>query len=505
MRTWLAKPWILLVPMALSLAMHLPFSRVPPRWVHVWRQCNTLAVARNFYTEDMNILKPRVDRRLDQSGVTGMQFPSYEWAVALGYHVFGETDAVPRLVSWAACMAGVAAFYGLVLLISASPLAAAAGAWALCFSPDLFYFGYSALPDVLALSSSLVALWAFVKWYQGGPSLFYLLSLAAATLAGLTKLQFLAVGFPILTYVLVRPALARGKKLVLAVYALVASGLSLGWYAYALHLIEISGLKDFGIRFHGAENFAQGLRIVLHNWTSEVPELTLGYGAAALLVLGIAGSRWALRVDAVDFVDPVDKGVKGWKMALWVWGLALGAYYLIELGQMKDHSYYLFPLMPLLFLGVARGAVVLDRSRAAVLLPVLLLAMPLVTGLRILPRWSRVDGGLPAEFQDRVALQRLQAAGGEGLSLVGPDESGCVYFYFLKKKGFGFTDASDLAARIGPAVERGATVLFCNDSTCLESPGVKRHLERLLLREGGFTVWRLAGVNFYAKINGTNP
>ena len=46
--------------------------------LHVWRQCNTMAVARNFYEEGMDILRPRVDRRGSTDGVTGMQFPSYE-------------------------------------------------------------------------------------------------------------------------------------------------------------------------------------------------------------------------------------------------------------------------------------------------------------------------------------------------------------------------------------------------------------------------------------------
>jgi hypothetical protein len=88
---------------------------------------------------------------------------------------------------------------------------------------------------------------------------------------------------------------------------------------------------------------------------------------------------------------------------------------------------------------------------------------------------------------------------------VGPDESGCIYLYYLEKKGFGFTDKADLAAQIGPAVERGAAVLYCGEDACLESPEVKKHLERLLLREGGFTVWRLAGADFHAKMTGTIP
>ena len=47
----------------------------------------------------MNILQPRVDRRNATNGVTGMQFPSYEWLVAGGYQLFGFHEALPRLLT----------------------------------------------------------------------------------------------------------------------------------------------------------------------------------------------------------------------------------------------------------------------------------------------------------------------------------------------------------------------------------------------------------------------
>ena len=71
------------------MVAHRNHMHLEARGLHVWRQCNTLAVARNYYQEDMNILKPRVDHRKGTDGVTGMAFPLYEYLLASIYKEFG--------------------------------------------------------------------------------------------------------------------------------------------------------------------------------------------------------------------------------------------------------------------------------------------------------------------------------------------------------------------------------------------------------------------------------
>jgi hypothetical protein len=63
----------------LTIVLHLPFLNLPPKSIHVWRQSHSLAVARNFYREEMNIFKTRVDNRMDGDGITGSHFPTFEF------------------------------------------------------------------------------------------------------------------------------------------------------------------------------------------------------------------------------------------------------------------------------------------------------------------------------------------------------------------------------------------------------------------------------------------
>ncbi len=59
--------WIVLI-LLLQVVIHLPFMNRVAMGNHVWRQVNTLAVAKNYYEKDMNILYPRIDKNYGTNG-----------------------------------------------------------------------------------------------------------------------------------------------------------------------------------------------------------------------------------------------------------------------------------------------------------------------------------------------------------------------------------------------------------------------------------------------------
>jgi len=481
--------WFWPLLLGLNFLLSAPFFRLPPASVHVWRQCNTMAVARNFYEESMNILRPRIDRRQATDGVTGMQFPSYEWLVAGSYQLFGFHEFLPRVVNWLISLAGIVAFYYLVRQVSGAAWLGAVGAWCLAWSPEVYYHGLNALPDILALTSYTAGLLWFARWRAAPRPGLLAASLGAITLAGLTKLQFLVAGFPIAVFV-VRDVLQRrytGVQLTqLLGYAVVAVGVPLAWYAYAIALIKTSGLADFGLEIRSAPDLAAGLAIIKRNLLSDWPELLLGYGALGLLLLAL----WRLRR------PPVRHPWFGPGLA---WALGLGAYYLLELRQMEGHTYYMLPFLPLLLLLAAWGAAWL-RPRAAPVLLVLLLVQPVWAFARVgWGRWLHGSPDVAPELFDPVSRAALEVATPAGaLCVVGPDESGCKAFYFLHKKGFGFERPGQLAEPaaagrpyLAACIAQGARYLYTNDAAALRAPGVQPYLGRQLAQVGAFGVWEL--------------
>lgn len=338
LKNWLTGPRIVLFALVISALSHLPFINLGPRSVHVWRQCNTLAVARNFYQEDMDIMNPRVDRRLDTDGVTGMQFPSYEYIVALGYKAFGLHNWVHRLVSLLITFWGAIGMYLLAKLLLKHEVAAGFAALAYTFSPDLYYFGFSALPDILALACSVWGLFYFIKWFVGFGSAqlsspttnyqlqvtsnklqatYFLLALILVTLAGLTKLQFLAIGFFIAPYILLNIDVAKKKVLPLIVFGITACAMPLFWYRRSIELIKTSGLEDFGITFRPESDWKKGLNTIIQNITSDLPDLLLNYASFFIFLFSI-------------FYFIKNKFWKSkWFLPMLVWTISLIAYHII--------------------------------------------------------------------------------------------------------------------------------------------------------------------------------
>ena len=487
--------WFLVLGVVLTCLLHAPFLNRPPESAHVWRQSITLAVARNFYQEEMTLFRPRVDNRFDTDGVTGSHFPIYEFLLASAYHLFGEQFWVHRCFSLLLYILGAFGMYALVFAFWQNRLASGFAFWAWLWSPELFYHGINALPDILALTASIWGLYFFIKWFyhQLGqhpikqPFVYYTLGLGLITLAGLTKIQYLAVGFPIAGLVLL-----HGRKLKnllhwiwLAIFAVTSVGLTLGWYAYAVELIQTSGLAEVGLEFRPAGNWMQVWYILQKNLTSDLLELLMNYACSLVFLVGcffVFQRRTWRRAAILPFL---------------IWGLGLLAYHIIELSQMEHHAYYMMPHIPLLLIIAAYGAKHWWAGRLKWLLLFLIIAQPALASLRILPaRWMKEDKGVPQELYRADSRQRLiDAVPNDSLCIVGVDASNIIYFYFLHKKGFGIPFANRLTEPFYPKsitiasyIQRGATHMYLDDKQLLNDPRIRPYIDEVLLEEGDFTV-----------------
>ena len=460
---------------------------MPPRGTHVWRQCITLAVARNFYQEDMNILRPRVDRREDQEGVTGMQFPSYEYAVAVGYKVFGDQDWVARLVQFLFFSLSIWGFFRLVRILTDSAMLAALAAWLYSWSPELFYHGINALPDILALGASL---WGFYflfrylkqeQWWQLAIGVFVLI------LAGATKIQYLAVGGGILVAWLLKINRTGWKTrdfglLLAGVIILCVSAL---WYFYAVALTKSSGLAEFGLHFRTFPALTDVVRILHINLQMDVPETLLGFGTFGAFVIGVyhvlSRKLWATETGMI---------LSGWFLVLLV-------YHMLELSQMEVHQYYMIPHIPIMMMVAGFGLIRIFRSKWKPLALAVLVAAPILAGVRIIPaRWMDRTLVHPSLYDEQTRSEIIEQIPKGKLAITGSDRSNCVYMYYLRTKGFGFNEDWPLdkpfggnETRIENFVLRGAEVLV-SDQPASEI-GAEPWIEKEVAALHGFWIYEL--------------
>jgi len=450
----------------LMIVQHWSAFQKPPMSVHTWRQCLTLAVARNFHEESMNILRPRVDQRLDTDGITGMQFPSYEYVLALVYQLTGEKILVSRIFSLLLVFGSSIALYRIVLILKANQILAYCTAWLLPWSPDIFYHSVNALPDILALCAAMWSFFFYFKWRRVERDSQLWIGLLLITLAGLTKIQFLAFGIPLAIHAifdLKNQKLEKREFVKLILGAMTGIGIVLSWYTYARILRANSGLLDVGLVLNPADSFSEGLSILIGNLISDLPELLLNYASFSLFLIG------------VYHVLKSRKALSPWRIAFMVWILALGMYHLIELDQMKDHAYYMMPYILPLLLVCSEGIEYLLR-RSKIVLLILLVAQLLLAEIRIAHRWDEKNRYVPYELTNTEKLAILKSIPKEGLSIVGPDISGVNYFYFLDREGFSFAQTKDLSditngeMKIDNFISRGARYLFTSDTQITSNP-----------------------------------
>jgi len=416
-RAWLGRWWILL----LFLAAQAPFLLQPIGGLHKWRQADTAAVARNLAFESADPLHPRIDMRGDRSGITGMEFPLYQLAVAAGMRLAGDRDAVGRIIS---LVAATLAWLSLAALLERRFAVGRTSAHAaIALSPLLFLYAAKVMPETTALALACVAVERTDAWLTSRRGRDLALGAAGLALAALTRPYLVFAGVPLLlAWVdrLRRDPLGRPRPLGwdAALAGALAALPFLMWYsAWCPHLV----------RTHGIDYFFTG-RPLTHNlrelaewrlWATLGASLGQHVANWVALPLVVVGA-WLLRHAA-----PPARWI-----AYGIPAVAIPALLLLIGGHFSPHHYY---FMVLCIPAAACCAVAIDACarrwpRATnAMLPLLLVAS--------LAQWSH---GWRAD-RDWLAYGPLLAAGGlPGPGLAAVEDGGHVAWHLhpLRARGW---------------------------------------------------------------------
>lgn len=247
-----------LIGIAVFFWLHLFKLTAPPLDTHSWRQVDTVAVVRNFGGESPNILFPRVDIRREFSGITGMEFPLYNYAIFMWNKAFGFHHWIGRLVSLESAVAGLFFFYLLIKDRYTKRLALFA-LFAMITSTLWFYFSRNIQPDVMMVALSIASLYfanrfAITKKFYQLVLFFVLLSAAM-----LVKLPAVFIGLPA-AYILLfeHRNLLKLKDYVLGAAIVVLPNVA--WYLWSQHLSSHYGLGNY---FYEGLNLPDSLHTLL--------------------------------------------------------------------------------------------------------------------------------------------------------------------------------------------------------------------------------------------------
>ncbi len=427
------KPFVYLF--LLNLLLHLPFVQLPPVGNHMWRQCNTIAVAKNFAFEDNSIIYPRIDRRNETNGITGMPFPLYEWTLGVGIKLFGFSNLLVRLYSLLISTFALFSIYLISLYITKVKF------WAWCSSlllfslPEFYYHSINALPDVLAMVFALYSLYYWLKIKEHLNSLnesknkliiLFFYALLTSTLAGLIKIQFLIIPFS--TVILFYKSKKNTFYVVLSL--LLAFLINILWYYYAINLTKSNNLKEFGLWLKPI-TIKEGIQSIIQNIVSDTPELLIGWPLFLFLIYLIFKTFKKIQLNPYNKI-----GI--------LWFIFFIVFYFFGIERMKNHAYYFMVLLPL----IVMFSIHLFRLKAIKKQYIYFILFMNFTWtiLRIVPNnWINIEKQLPKEFTEKKYLDEFKSYIKPGDRVfIGPDKSGCIYFYFTNTKGFSFANENEL-------------------------------------------------------------
>lgn len=139
----------------------------PPLEVsHNWRQTTVAMVARNFLEVNNNILYPRLDFDGEKPGVTGMEFPVFNYVIYLISLIFGYEHWYGRIINLLVTSFGVYFFYKLIKKFFDEELAFFS-AIILLFSL-WFAFARKIMPDTGSFSLMIIAIYYGSNYFEEG-------------------------------------------------------------------------------------------------------------------------------------------------------------------------------------------------------------------------------------------------------------------------------------------------------------------------------------------------
>jgi len=328
----------------------------PLEIAHNWRQTTVTMVARNFIEIDANIFYPRIDIAGEKTGITGMEFPIFNYLIYLVSLIFGYQHWYGRLINLIVSSVGIYYFYKLVLKYF-KPNIAFNAAFILIVS---LWFSYSRkiMPDTFASSLIIISLYFGSNYLDRKSSLKNILLYVLFGLAGV--LSKLPVGYIWILYLI--PFLKTEIKLSTKLFFTLSSVLIFipvyYWYfIWVPYLVEEYGFWHF---FMG-KPISQGVEEIITYWPKVLNHFYESAIRYVAMVFAVVGLVYAI--------------VKKEKTLLYIFFLSLFAFMVIILKSGRTfafHAYYVIPFVPILALLAAFGLDQIKNKKVVVLLLVLI-------------------------------------------------------------------------------------------------------------------------------------
>lgn len=326
--------WILLTLLIRMIGITDP----PIEIGHNWRQTTVTMVARNFLETDANILYPRIDIAGEKTGITGMEFPVFNYTIYLISNLFGYQHWYGRLLNVVISSLGVWFFYLLITRHFGAKIAFRA-TLVFLFSIWLSY-SRKIMPDTFAVSLVIIGMYYFSNFIKKSTYFHLIIGTILITLGILSKLPAGVVFTPFLLFLFSKKITLSTKSIILVSFSVILIPV-IWWYFYWVPFLNTT----FGFwHFFMGKSLSEGFQEL----TSNLPDFLEKFYGTSIFYIGF-----------IVFVVGIFFTIKHKLHAIkWTLGISFFAILIIMLksGQtFAHHTYYMIPFLPAMALVAGVG------------------------------------------------------------------------------------------------------------------------------------------------------
>ena len=425
--------FLLTVVLALGFGIRLYKIENPIADWHSWRQADTASVSRNYVNDGINLLLPKFDDISSiQSGIFNpegyrmVEFPFYNAANALLAKAFPAFS----LEVWARLLTiSIALVTSLFLYLIGSKLLGKWGgilsAFFYLFIPFNIYFTRVILPDPLGVMFGVIAIWAFLEFFESSKKICFVLSALFFALAFLIKPYLGFYAFPVIYLAIKKYGIKeflRNKKII--IWTIVFMAISfipfLLWRVWEGRFPE--GIPFYEWAFNG------NLIRLKPSWWYWIFGERLGH-----MILGSMG--------IIPFIfGALNTKIKNLFIPMF---LAGSLFYVVLVANANVmHDYYQILVIPSIALALASGSIYLWNSN---IFNRILTRFVLVisVGVMLITGWNQIVGNFNVNHPEIIeAGNALDKIAPKDALVLAPYNGDTAFLYQTKRAGWPATDDS---------------------------------------------------------------
>ena len=353
--------------------------------------------------------------------------------------------------------------------------------------PEFYYHSFNAVPDILAMSAMIWAWYFYNRLNQSNSWNHAWFGAVLLALAGMTKLMFLIPGFVFLGDIWNRGAFPRQKNAEQygklwpkwGIIAFISLIFSYAWYRWAHYLTYLHWLNEFVHEIRFFDNGSQAFQALFQNLSIDLFETWVGY---PLIFLVFGGWYFVLKSKQI---------IKDKRILLLI--LASILYYIVMQKQLQIHGYYILLFVPFIVLNIGYLINHLVNKYKLNWLTVsclLIMISPLWSWVRMHHNWTEKGFRVPNTLMDVKNATLIEKYTSENpLWIVGPDQSGCVYFYYLHAKGFPWYNLEEKDSVFDEYLNQGAQGFITDQPEIVKEMSLKFNWKIRYTKQLGTFYW----------------